>query len=428
MVDIAKTIHADPLSAYTYSISDQNTVNTFQDQFGKYIWRESIPINNGEIDIDAAVNMPSEINYYPVYLIRDHDFSNSDLNNVVNALFPDIVGVLGSDFSRYEIESELNQVKLGQIIAIDPITGQPTYSAYNGQERDIAQLEELLKNFPTETVTPHEKSGAITFGTLKTLSSNQNISYFETNQNMITMRKDRACKILTFSQVQDRGVQGDLYRSLLNSYLSTPGKSIDHEVETVISAICPSGIKKMKVEPALSVNPETNLINSVGYLYTFVRSIGENMDPPAYLVEADTEFYNDPVYGSTTPTASYETISIYANSGGVRYLCWANAFDPIRIQNQNVQLLPFAEIQSAVRSAAVSLFNRESLNLKGEDVKIRELTLTNTIQQNPEDSSSAFIAPAWLVYATADSEDHSEHLKFAFALSAIDGRFVPLVF
>jgi hypothetical protein len=152
------------------------------------------------------------------------------------------------------------------------------------------------------------------------------------------------------------------------------------------------------------------------------------MDPPAYLVEADTEFYNDPVYGSTTPTASYETISIYANSGGVRYLCWANAFDPIRIQNQNVQLLPFAEIQSAVRSAAVSLFNRESLNLKGEDVKIRELTLTNTIQQNPEDSSSAFIAPAWLVYATADSEDHSEHLKFAFALSAIDGRFVPLVF
>ena len=145
------------------------------------------------------------------------------------------------------------------------------------------------------------------------------------------------------------------------------------------------------------------------------------------LLCSNADFVNDPIYENQAPVCSYEIVTVFADRSGARYFDWNNAFDPVRIVNQNVELLCFSDIQNIIRIAAVSLASRETLALSGKAIEVHQIILTNTIQQDPENSSYAYIAPAWIISATATSADLLTSLNFAFAISAIDGRFVPLV-
>lgn len=421
-----KLIRSAPVQTYLYDISTDEADNVSLQPSGDYIWQESIPFHQGSIDIKASIQCP-EMTYHPVYLIRDHDFTQSDFDRVATVLFPNALGILGQDPSRLEVEAELSICRLGQISAIDPTTHQTIYQPYHGQEQDIAQLQELLNSMPADSLTPLVSHDFSAPGSFKILTSNQSILYLEIRSNQITATKDRACRILPQTDIRQDSDFSGLYRSLLKNLPPTPTRSIDQCVHALITALCPNGLIHVSVERALSVHSETNIVYSIGYFYTFARSLGEDTLPPLYALKTGTRLFHDPIHNNPVPTCSYETITIFADDTGPRYIVWNNAFDPIRIANSNVSLLPFADIQRAIRSAAVSLASRSTLELSGKNIEIQQLTLTNTIQQNPENSSYAFIAPAWIVSAEARSDAPQQSFAFAFAISAIDGRFVPLV-
>lgn len=129
-INFSKIIQTAPLPAYIYNVSANESKNISLNKSGQYVWAETIPLQSGTIEINAEIDRP-EIDYHPVYLIRDHDFTNNDIDHAAKILFPNALGILSQDFSRYEIESELANVKLGQATELNSVTGQLSYTKHN---------------------------------------------------------------------------------------------------------------------------------------------------------------------------------------------------------------------------------------------------------------------------------------------------------
>jgi hypothetical protein len=425
IIDFSHAIQLEPAPASIYEIPVNDNSKVATNKIGTLYWNDKIAMDQGTLKINALIDSPAT-DHHPIFLIKDHNFTKEDLDRAAVVLFPNIQGVLQNDISRAEIINELAEIRLGRFAGIDSATGDPIYQTYSGQDQEIAQLEDLLGSMPNDTVLPVEKVDFSEAHSNKFLLSGNSLLYLDTNVNEIQVRKDRATEVITESRISKAAEPNLIWGSLIDDISITPPPSIESTINLLIGVLGPSGLVQVQSERALLIDAESNAAKTIGYYFVFARSIGDNNLVHIKAYNSNSQYYEQNNGSTMPPACNYETVGVFLDHSGIRYIEWKNAFDPIKIINPNVRLLAFSDVQRVICDTAISLVNQSSGPLWGKDIVINRIALTNCIQPAQDISECAYLAPAWLVFATASSKTDSATYDFIFAVSAIDGSPIPL--
>ena len=117
-----------------------------------------------------------------------------------------------------------------------------------------------------------------------------------------------------------------------------------------------------------------------------------------------------------------EYISLVVENGQIVYVDWSNHFECGECINENVPLLPFADIERAIRNAVFTEhFLDEGVNDTVRVVRI-ELNMMRVRQKDAADTY--YFLPVWdvLAYSTAWNDQEPAHFLNAYVtINAIDG-------
>ena len=424
-IDFSRAIQLEPAPSSIFEIPVDANSKVSANAIGTLYWNDEIAMSQGTLKIHASIVTPTTDNH-PVFLIKNHNFTKEDLDRAAVVLFPNIQGVLQNDISRFEIMNEIANIRQGQFAGIDSATGDPIYQPYSGQDKEISQLEDLLGSMPNDTVLPEEKVDFSEPHSYKFLLSDNSLLYLDTNVNEIQVRKDRATEVITESRITKVAEPNLIWGSLIDDISVTPPPSIESTINLLIDVLGPSGLVQVQSERALLIDAESNTAKTIGYYFVFARSIGDNNLVHIKAYNSNSQYYEQNDGSTVLPACNYETVGVFLDHSGIRYIEWKNAFEPVKIVNPNVHLLAFSDVQRIVCETAVSLTNQTSGLLSGKDIVIDQIALTNCIQTAQDISDCAYLAPVWLVFASASSKSDSVTCDFIYAISAIDGALIPL--
>ena len=104
-------------------------------------WTETYTINGLTCNIDANIILPNT-NVFPVYEVAKREFDIQMVKRIINFFTKDAIGVRESSLTKEELEMLLIQAKRGHYMDND---FESWYEPYEGQEEEIALLEEQIK-------------------------------------------------------------------------------------------------------------------------------------------------------------------------------------------------------------------------------------------------------------------------------------------
>ena len=119
-----------------------------------------------------------------------------------------------------------------------------------------------------------------------------------------------------------------------------------------------------------------------------------------------------------------EVLEMLVTEDGVLALAWTVPQRVAGVANENVQLLPFEEIQQHIRDLInFGAAERRYENDEG-DLLISRVVLGAVVQRIPYETEAAYLAPVWIVQMTTEGEISRHNSPTILMVSAIDGSFV----
>ena len=112
---------------------------------------------------------------------------------------------------------------------------------------------------------------------------------------------------------------------------------------------------------------------------------------------------------------------------GVLALAWTVPQRVAGVANENVQLLPFEEIQQHIRDLInFGAAERRYENDEG-DLLISRVVLGAVVQRIPYETETAYLAPVWIVQMTTENEMEYHADPTIMMVNAIDGSFISSI-
>ena len=122
-----------------------------------------------------------------------------------------------------------------------------------------------------------------------------------------------------------------------------------------------------------------------------------------------------------------ERIEMLVTEDGVLDFCWMSPQEAMGVANENVQLLPFEEIQQHVRDLInFGAAERRYENDEG-DLLISRVVLGAVVQRIPYETETAYLAPVWIVQMTTENEMEYHADPTILMVNAIDGSFISSI-
>ena len=119
-----------------------------------------------------------------------------------------------------------------------------------------------------------------------------------------------------------------------------------------------------------------------------------------------------------------EALEMLVTEDGVLALAWTVPQRVAGVANENVQLLPFEQIQQHIRDLInFGAAERRYENDEG-DLLISRVVLGAVVQRIPYETEAAYLAPVWIVQMTTEGEISRHNSPTILMVSAIDGSFV----
>ena len=112
-------------------------------------WVETFIARDQTVRIDAGVEVPDD-EYHPVLLVERRSFDAQQAVDYYTALFGEGVELRENQYSYAEVLTDLQNTMKGMFVEIDPETGEQIWAPYEGQEEEIARLQQLLAETPAE--------------------------------------------------------------------------------------------------------------------------------------------------------------------------------------------------------------------------------------------------------------------------------------
>jgi len=386
-------------------------------------WTQTYSIQGIDCTIDADIILPDK-KEFPVYKIKQREFDDDTIQKVLEYFIKDATGIREMSPTKEELEMELIQAKRGWYTEFD---GVVTWEPYEGQQEDIARLEEQIENAGEEVFYPVTNDIALPKADTYAMPDGSRV-HVTAKRNRISVYR------LWYGIVQPESwvIAGDAYPGEPKGTTLDNVKITQQEAyETVNSFLDEAGIENMGIaeaEKARLIDGMTYTTISEGWEITLSRIDGDSVpiyidNQPSGILYQRAEEYVQRWYP--------EVIKIYADEKGVNTFEWRYPIEIVEALNQNVLVLDFDDIKERVLeyikygfSYNVERRKEDSIELTDQKIEINKIVLTNVMIPVKDETDYQMLVPAWIIYY---SQKIGAMTKYSFiAVNAIDGSSIDL--
>lgn len=382
-------------------------------------WTETYEIPGLTCNIKADVTVP-ETSEFPVYKVQRTEFDLDSVINIVNYFTADAAGVRETSDTKEELEEQLIQAKKGMYVWDD---NGGRWETYEGQKKDIANLEGRIANAQPEVFEP-VTGDAVSIPMDKTyaIQGGERIYVDVTSQN-IYIDPIKSGQIQPESWVMPgEAYPGEPAGTTLNNVKISEQEAKD-EVNVLLSNLSIKDMGIAKTEKARILKDFSFETVSEGWQVTLARNDGGGIP-----VCVDSGIYGILYYPSEDYIDRWkaETIKIYVDETGIRSFVWQNPLEVVEELNSNVPLKPLDEIKEKVREYIKFAYTKKTEGGKTpkRQIVISNIVLTNVLLPVKDESEYHMLVPAWIIYY--EFEDGLGTHTAVLAINAIDGSSIDL--
>ena len=387
-------------------------------------WVETFTARDQTVRIDAGVEVPDD-EYHPVLLVERRSFDAQQAVDYYTALFGEGVELRENQYSYAEVLTDLQNTMKGMFVEIDPETGEQIWAPYEGQEEEIARLQQLLAETPAEDtfvpLTAEAMALPLTEGMLR-LPDGSNMYPYVTSSRW-AFNRYRMIVVQNENWVmQGEATPGEPAHALENIRI-TEEEAVAMGDEVVAALGVADELRLGSIIRARGVEDYTHQVLGEGYLLDYVLcpegTIPYHYD--RYVESSSLRLPEEEEYARPWPQ---EALEMLVTEDGVLALAWTVPQRVAGVANENVQLLPFEEIQQHIRDLInFGAAERRYENDEG-DLLISRVVLGAVVQRIPYETEAAYLAPVWIVQMTTEGEISRHNSPTILMVSAIDGSFV----
>jgi hypothetical protein len=409
---LEKAIMQQPVDPYTYEAPTR--------------WEETTKIRNQEVRFSADIEVP-DATQFPVVTIRQHAFTPDDITAFLQAVCTGDWAFRENELNREELTVELKKAAKGAYMGDDEETGEPIFQP---MEEEMKRIQGLIEQAPVEdTFVPLDPARlAEPFKSARCLrDSSGSLWYFhhisfEGRGETISIARYRDGMI----QMENWIMQGE----------ATPGEKA-HALENVAITDADAVAQADAVTAAIGLKnfgvADTQKARWIQDYFFTVYGEGCWMTSVQTLPGASPCFYSessDPVFTSWAleeqssntfaPPWRQEHVQMFITENGLQFLAWGQPKETVMTANENVQLLPFAEIQKDL----LKLIEFCVGNSENSPILVKRIVLTAAIAQIPDQGDEAFLVPTWAFFMTTE-EYEAQHVDMQVLLiNALDGTYI----
>ena len=389
-------------------------------------WQEAIAFRNFTIDIDVDVEAP-EAGLFPVYAVEGADFADGDARvaQVLDCLLEDVVGVRPGGDTREDVYRMMQAMLQGQY---DEASGEFIPPNDDEAERIVSEMTELAATAPTaDSYEPAPGIEPVATGTHR--------AYKLANGEEWDVRIEPDA--LTVQRLPGGAVQPERWVLEGAAVAGETPHPLEHveltqaEAEAIVADfleradIGTFGVSLM--EKARIVRNYTGETISEGYRFECTR-VGGDCLPFSFRQYSggNSLRFSDDAYAPGLPQ---ETMTLYVDGGGVRQFVWTAPLTIVEQAAQNIELLPFDQMQSLIRQAL-----RASLSWTGDKQsgsvfsggRVTRVVLSACCIPQKDAPGRFYLTPAWFVLVSLNELEAKGALPQAIAINAVDGSRIAI--
>ncbi len=399
-------------------------------------WEETIEMQKLNIVIDADVVLP-DADHYPIQTIKRHEFTGTDVLNLLNACFAGPYELRENRYSMEELDEDLRMELRGNVIDSDEVTGEVIFEPLTEDTETLLELRERMAECPAEdTFVPLDpvalsprsdpyvirtSDGSLLYVTLRT-----DALIVSTSRNG-QMQNEREVWVGGFyGEPWHKGIDHititeDDAKSKANAVLDRAGLSDQFGVGL---------IEKGRLARAIVEEPYYEVL-SEGYIFRVSRTGGSYVPFPQgggmYEEDQKSALFEVSTEENYAQKWRQDWMEFYVSDGGVGYVGWFDPNEFVTEANGNVVLMPFEEIQNRIRDDLRFSYAWSDEGNRGiSELYVKKIVLSCAIARIPNAPDKAVLVPAWVVvYTDSRSEKVKGHEKLML-INAIDGSYLHI--
>lgn len=405
-------------------------------------WAETIDLPNFSVTIDADVEVP-ENTAFPVCRVESIDFSErmDTLRGILNVLIPDADGVRNGGMTREECQKNIIYLQWGRY---DDDSRE--YVPYTSEEQEqvnaeIRTLTEQMETAPADTdympLTEGLHCDVSSDYVYHTVSGKQWEVVIDDSSISVCQPGTRSYPESWF--INDKPSPG--------RPAPTPYQNIcisEDEAHTIVndffSATGDDTWKIINIERAGMLKKYYNVLTddkteTEGWQVDCVRG-GEN----AILFDyhnsgGERLFFDEAAYSASLPL---ESLQLFVDENGIYALWWTNPIEITETVADNIDLLPFEEIQSifvqTMKNGLSWAADRPSKNGELNPTRkgiVERIVLSYSYVQEKDNPGQFLMTPTWFFWYTTESAKSAGAEGYVvdpviIAINAVDGSRIDL--
>ena len=380
-------------------------------------WQETLETGDSRVVFDAAVECP--VTAFPVFEVEEASFTAQTVNEALARLAPDAERVWPAGTTSEELNEELAAAIRGWWY--DDGLGGGHYGPYEGQEEDIARLQQQLANAVDESA-PYAPFESLPVKHTVLCADGRRITvYAFANSWSFTVDLGHAAVMQGESLVASGGAMGNEPPGTQIGAVAITAEQAVERAREMLETIGFSGMQVASVEKARMVNAITEEVLTSGYQLILCRGDGGYAPFDSLLLgHAALQNHEQPAYRKDWRP---ERMQMFVDERGVRYVEQMYPIRVLRTVSGNAQLLPFARVQELLRNRFRHEFRWTEGS--GKTVTVKRVALVGALVRVKNDLERAYIVPAWLCEYTTDTSAAPDQ-RYAIAVNAIDGTNVDV--
>ena len=381
-------------------------------------WRETLEIGDSRVVFDAAVECPVDV--FPVFEAEEAAPGIEAVNDVIARLAPDAERVRPAGSSAAELREQLEAAIRGWWYADG--SGEGHYGPYEGQEEDIARLQEQLASAGDESA-PFAPFESLPVRSTVLCADGRSITvYASANNWSLNIDLGQSAVMQGESLVASGGAMGDEPPGTQIGAVAITAEQAVERAREMLETIGFSGMQVASVEKARMVNAVTETVLANGYQIILCRGDGGYAPfDPLLLGHSALQIHEQSAYRKDWRP---ERMQMFVDERGVRYVGRMFPLHVLRTVNENAALLPFARVQELLRNRFRHEFRWTEVS--GGTVTVKRVALVGALVRVKNDLERAYIVPTWLCEYTTDTGGTPEQ-RYAIAVNAIDGTSVDVL-
>lgn len=383
-------------------------------------WTEELEFRGEKIYIDADIEVPDG-DSFEVLTITTNEFTKEETIVLVHSLLGEKLEIREQERSYDELLEDLEIAQRGWFVEYDEEKNEIIWAPYEGQEERVKELKKLLaETSPDESFVVLDSNLDYPVNTSLIRTEDGERWYWNCVSQGFNLWKSRSAIVQEESLV----LLGDAYPGEKGHALEITNITEEEAVETAKAFIAPlqrDELQIAEIEKARLLDNNSYETLSTGYYITIVGNPA-NTIPCLYRTYSG----NPALYFTEDSEAEYgvrwvqEEISMFVSEKGVEEFSWSYRKKVVDVANENVQILPFEQIQERIRTL-LEYGVSEGTN---DPIYITRIVLGSAIQQVADQGSEAFMVPAWMVFSTTESARQFGLDDSLMILSALDGSYI----